>query len=233
METLKHLSFILLLSIITFAASAQDAVVIDTGNFIRGTIQGTDYQVVSLKKDDGSIQQFQAKDIKEFLWNGVTFVSRPFVANKRTDYRFFKLVEAGSVNLYAMGGSTVVEKKRRKLRFSPSFGVGIGVGSGGYSGVGLGGGISFGGGGGRRDDADDQQRTDRRALYYIEKPGAGEMLEITPDNETSEANTQYIKDALLEKLSDDNDLAERIKNMDTFNVKTIQSLVKTYNLAHQ
>lgn len=233
MKTLKHLSLILLFSVITFAASAQDAVVIDTGNFIRGTIQGTDYQIVVLKKDDGSTQQFQAKDIKEFLWNGVTFVSRPFVANKRTDYRFFKLVETGNVNLYAMGGSTVVEKKRRRVSFAPSLGIGVGVGSGGYSGVGLGGGVSFGIGGGRRNDDDDQQRRDRRALYYIEKPGTGEMLEITPDNENSEANTQYIKDALLEKLSDDTDLAERIKNMDTFNVKTIQSLVKTYNLAHQ
>ena len=226
MKTLKYLSFLLLFTLFSFGAAAQDAIVIDTGNFIRGTVQGTDYSSVSMKTDDGTVTQYQAKDIKEFLWNGVTFVSKPFVRNKRTEYRFFKLVEAGTVNLYAMGGNTGNEKqKRRRLRFMPSIGLGIGTGGGGF---GFGGGLSFGGG--VRED-EDQPARDRRALYYLERPGTGDMLEITPDGNT--ANTKYIREALLEKLSGDADLAERISKTDDFDIKTIQTMVKNYNSVHQ
>jgi len=229
MKLIKYLSTLVLFSLIAIAASAQDAIVIDTGNFVRGTIQGTDYLTVGLKKDDGTIEKYNAKDIKEFLWNGETFVSKPFVTNKRTDYRFFKLVETGALNLYSMGGSTSAQQpKRSRVRFSPSIGLGIGTGGyGGGVGVGVGGGVSFGG---RRDD-DDRPRRERRALYYIEKPGTGEMLEITPDN--SDTNTQYIKNTLIEKMSDDKDLTERIKAYDHFDVKSIVSLVKNYNSVHQ
>ncbi|KIO75692.1 hypothetical protein TH53_19130 [Pedobacter lusitanus] len=226
MKLIKYLSTLVLFSLLAIAASAQDAVVIDTGNFVRGTIQGTDFLTVGLKKDDGTLEKYSAKDIKEFLWNGETFVSKPFVTNKKTDYRFFKLVEAGKLNLYSMGGSTgLAEKPKRRVRFSPS--IGLGIGTGGYSGVGIGGGVSFGG---RRDD-DDRPRRERRALYYIEKPGSGEMLEITPDN--SDTNTQYIKNTLMEKMSDDKDLTERIKGTEYFDVKSIVSLVKNYNSVHQ
>lgn len=229
MKAIKYLGILLLFSIFTIRASAQDAVVISDGNFIRGTIQGTDFQTVGIKTDDGGVQQFKAKDIKEFLWNGETFVSKPFVTNKHTDYRFFKLLEAGPINLYSMGGSTGVQKKKRsRLRFMPS--IGIGIGTGGYGGVGFGGGVSFGGG--RRDD-EEQVAPERKGLYYIEKPGTGDMLEITPDADNSDANTAYIKNTLLEKFSDDQDLTARVKNMNNFDTKTIQSLVKAYNSVHQ
>lgn len=229
MKPIKYLSILLLLSIFTIKVSAQDVVVISDGNFIRGTIQGTDFQTVGIKTDDGEVQQFKAKDIKEFQWSGETFVSKTFVTNKRTDYRFFKLVESGAVNLYSMGGSTGTQKKKRsRLRFIPS--IGIGIGTGGYGGVGFGGGVSFGGG--RRDD-DQSAAPERPGLYYIEKPGTGDMLEITPDADNSDANTAYIKSTLLEKFSDDKDLTERVKNMDSFDAKTIRSLVKSYNSAHQ
>jgi hypothetical protein len=227
MKAINFFGIFLFFSMFALTAAAQDAVVIDTGNFIRGTIQGTDFQTVSIKKDDGEVQQFKAKDIREFLWNGVTFVSKPFVTNKKNDYRFFKLVESGKVNLYSMGGSTGNEKPKRRVRIMPS--IGIGVGTGGYGGVGFGGGVSFGGG--RRDD--DQPRQDRRALYYIEKPGTGDILEITPDVNNPDANTAYIKKTLLEKFADDSDLTARIKEMNSFDAKSIQSLVKTYNSVHQ
>lgn len=230
MKTLKSLSALLLFSIIAFTAAAQDAVVIADGNFIRGTIQGTDYVMVGIKKDDGTVEQFNAKDIKEFLWNGETFVSKPFITNKHTDYRFFKLIESGAVNLYTMGSGTLTadKPKRKRLRFMPS--IGLGIGTGGFGGIGLGGGISIDGN--RRDD-DEQPRRERRALIYIEKPGTGEMLEITPDREQSDANSAYIKNTLLAKFADDRDLSARIKEMDNFDPKTIQSLVKTYNSVHQ
>ena len=226
MRLIKYVSTLVLFSLLALAASAQDAVVIDTGNFVRGTIQGTDFLTVGLKKDDGTMAQYNAKDIKEFLWNGETYVSKPFLANKKAGYRFFKLVEAGKLNLYSMGGSTgVTEKPRRRVRFSPS--IGLGIGTGGYSGIGIGGGVSFGG----RGDDDDRPRRERRALYYIEKPGSGDMMEITPDN--SDTNTQYIKNILMEKMSDDQDLTERIKGIEYFDVKSLTSLVKSYNSVHQ
>jgi len=228
MKTIKYLGILLLFTIFTLDVAAQDAVIISDGNFIRGTVQGTDFQTVGIKTDDGEVQQFKAKDIKEFMWNGETYVSKTFVTNKRTDYRFFKLVEAGAVNLYSMGGSTGAQKKKRsRIRFSPS--IGIGIGSGGYSGVGFGGGVSFGGG--RRDD--EQTEAVRPGLYYIEKPGTGDMLEITPDADNSEANTAYIKATLLEKFTDDSDLTNRVNGMNSFDAKTIQSLVKAYNNVHQ
>jgi hypothetical protein len=230
MKILKYLSALLLFSTLALTAAAQDAVVITDGNFIRGTIQGTDYVMVGIKKDDGTVEQFNAKDIREFLWNGETFVSKPFVTNKKTDYRFFKLIEGGKVNLYTMGsGSLSADKpKRKRVRFMPS--IGLGIGTGGFGGIGLGGGISIDGS--RRDD-DDQPKRERRALIYIEKPGMGEMLEITPDRDNSDANTDYIKNTLLDKFNDDQDLSARVKGMNNFDAKTILSLVKAYNSVHQ
>jgi len=227
MKPFKYFSAVLLLSLLTFTAMAQDAVVISDGDFIRGTIQGTDYLTVGIKKDNDEIQQFYAKDIKEFHWNGETFVSKPFVSHNKTEYRFFKLVEGGPVNLYTMGGATTVEKKRRKVRFMPS--IGLGIGTGGYRGFGFGGGISVGG---STYDGDERPKPQRHALYYIEKPGTGSMLEITPSQENYNANNEYIKGTLLEKFSDDQDLTAKIRAMNSFDVKTIQSLVKTYNSVH-
>ncbi|SEA41935.1 hypothetical protein [Pedobacter hartonius] len=228
MKTIKYLSTFLLLSILTLTAAAQDAVVISDGDFIRGTIQGTDFLTVGIKKDNGEVQQFNAKDIKEFLWNGETFVSKPFVNHKKTEYRFFKMLESGSVNLYSMGGNTGPEKKRRRMRFMPS--IGLGIGTGGFGGFGFGGGVSIDG---RSSRDDEEQRPQRQGLYYIEKPGTGDMLEITPDQNNPDANYRYIRNTLLDKFSDDQDLTARVKEMNSFDVKSIQSLVKAYNSVHQ
>lgn len=230
MKVIKYFCSFLLVFVLALAAHAQDAVVIDTGNFVRGTIQGTDFVTVSIKDDNnGELQVFAAKDIKEFLWNGVTFVSKPFVINKKTDYRFFKLVESGTVNLYSMGGVLTSEKpKRKRLRFIPSIGIGIGTGGFG-SGIGIGGGVTFGGG--SRDD-DEQARPQHRSLYYIDKKGSPEMLEITPDVDNSKMAMEYIKSSLLEKFADDNTISARVKDMDHFDVKSIQALIKDYNSVH-
>ncbi|WP_442587996.1 hypothetical protein ACSBL2_18285 [Pedobacter sp. AW31-3R] len=231
MKTIKFFCAILLFSIFSLAVQAQDAVVIDTGDFVRGTIQGTDYMTVSIKDDNnGELKTYKAKDIKEFLWNGMTFVSKPFVTNKKTDYRFFKLVESGKVNLYSMGGTLTTEKpKRNRLRIVPSIGIGIGTGGFG-SGIGLGGGVSFGGG---RNNDDEPQRQARRSLIYIDKAGSPEMLEITPSVDQTNAGMEYIKNSLLEKFADDNNISARVKDMDKFDVKSIQALVKAYNSVHK
>lgn len=228
MKTIKYLGVFLLFSIITLTAAAQDAVVIEDGNFVRGTIQGTDYISVSIKTDNGEVKLFNAKDIKQFLWNGETYYSMPFVIHKRNEFRFFKLVQGGAINLYSMGGLAGPEQpKHNRVRVMPSIGLGIGTGGFG-SGIGL----SFiGGGGGRRNS--DQPPIDRHAIYYIEKPGFGDMQEITPDPNNSDANYNYIKTTLLDKMSDDNDLVNRIQHIENFDVKTIESLISSYNGVHQ
>jgi hypothetical protein len=59
------------------------------------------------------------------------------------------------------------------------------------------------------------------------------MLEITPDPNNPDANYRYIRNTLLDKFSDDQDLTARVKEMNSFDVKSIQSLVKAYNSVHQ
>ena len=104
--------------------------------------------------------------------------------------------------------------------------IGVGIGSGGYGGVGFGGGISIGGGGRRSESAS----VDRRALYFIEKPGTGPMQEIQFNASNSKERIQEI---LLAKLNNDEDLAERIKDTDKFDAKSVVSYVKAYNLMHK
>ncbi|KEQ31411.1 hypothetical protein [Pedobacter antarcticus] len=229
MKATKFLSLLSFFSILSLSTFAQDAIIISPGNFIRGTIQGTDYKTVGMKNDEGTLNQYQAKDIQEFQWNGETYVSKAFVSNSKTDYRFFKLIEHGNINLYTMGGKTSAKTKpKKKIQFSPS--IGLGIGSGGYRGFGMGGGISFGGG--RRDD-DAQARPDRRALIYIASAKTPDtILEITPDGDQSEQNSNYIRTTLSEYMSDDQDLVNRLKDTKKFDAKTIISFVKAYNSVH-
>jgi hypothetical protein len=211
---------------ISFSTYAQDAIVISEGNFIRGTIRGTDLSTVILKKDDESVVMFKAKDIKEFLWNGETFASKPIVVGKDLQYRFFKVVELGAINLYSIGGAVAVEEpvqKRAKVR--PSFG--IGGGTGGFGGVGMGAGISLGGGRNRALPT----KAVMPVTYFIEKFGTGPMQEILVDNETVAARTPVIKSILLQKLTSDEEIAAKIKAMETIDAKSLVSIVSTYNAA--
>jgi len=224
---MRILFLLYVLSAIPFNIYAQDAVVISEGNFVRGTIKGTDLSNVVLKKDDESVVMFKAKDIKEFLWNGETFVSKPILINKDLEYRFFKVVELGAVNLYSIGGNVPVEEpvqKRAKVR--PSFG--IGGGTGGFGGVGMGAGISLGGG---RNNATLPTKAMMPTTYFIEKFGTGPMQEILVDNATAAAKTPTIKAILLQKLTNDDELATKIKAMETIDGKSLVSIVSTYNTA--
>ncbi len=136
----------MLLSIFGKTAAAQDAVTISDGNFVRGTVKATDFATVYLMNDDKTVTEYKAKDIQSFLWNGDTYVSKPIVFKKNMEFRFFKVIELGAVNLYSLGGDTGIEQAqpREKTRIRPS--IGIGMGTGGFGGVGVGGGITFGGG---------------------------------------------------------------------------------------
>jgi len=207
-------------------AWAQDIVSISEGNFLRGTIQGTDFSTVVLKTDDEKVTLYTAKDIKEFVWNGETYVSKPIVLNKKSTYRFFKLIEQGTVNLYEIGGGTGMaeQPQPKRARIRPS--IGIGTGTGGFGGVGLGGGISFGGG--RNSNAEPVRRA-MPSTFFIEKINSGPMLEIQVEGANSAAKTQAIKNALLQKLTNDEDLAERINATENFDAKMVRAYVAAYN----
>jgi hypothetical protein len=226
-KAIRIFAFLVILLSAGFNTYAQDAVVISEGNFIRGTIKGTDLSTVVLKKDDESVVMYKAKDIKEFLWNGETFVSKPIVIKKDLEYRFFKVVELGAINLYAIGGNVPVEEpvqKRAKIR--PSFGVG--GGTGGFGGVGMGAGISLGGG---RNNSVAPTKAVMPTTYFIEKFGTGPMQEILVDNGSAAARTPVIKSILLQKLTNDDELAAKIKAIETMDAKLLLSIVSTYNAA--
>jgi hypothetical protein len=230
MSSIKRYLLLLLLLSTSIAIKAQDAITISEGNFVRGTIQGTDFSTVILKNDDESLSQFKAKDIKEFLWNGETYVSKPIVTKKKMEHRFFKLLEQGAVNLYSIGGSTGVEEVQpKRARIRPS--VGIGGGTGGFGGLGGGVGITLGGG--RNRDEAQQARVAGPTAYFIEKFGTGPMLEVPADAGNSGNKNQQVKNILLLKLTNDEDLAERIKATESFDAKLIRSFVAAYNDMHK
>lgn len=209
--------------LISSAVKAQDAVIISEGNFVRGVIKGTNYTMVAIQTEDERVAQYAAKDIESFLWNGETYVSRPILVKKKLEVRFFKLIEGGAVNLYTFGEKNVTrqpEPVRPKIR--PS--IGIGMGSGGFGGGGMGGGISIGGGGGgRREVEPTTSITNGKIFYYIEKPGTGPMQEVVLEN------TAGVKSLLLQKLTDDEDLSERIKVSNSFSDLNLIAFIKAYN----
>lgn len=220
---------IALICLAVTTASGQDIVVISEGNFVRGTIQGTDFSTVILKNEDGTLSQYKAKDIKEFLWNGDTYVSKPIVIKKRMELRFFKFEERGAVNLYSIGGSSRIEAPQpKRARIRPS--IGIGGGTGGFGGLGGGVGITLGGG---RNNDDMQPRQAVPAAYFLEKIGTGPMVELPVNAGNSNNKSQQIKTALLQKLTNDEDLAERINATESFDAKLIRAFVSAYNDMHK
>lgn len=229
MKRIKIFALFLTLSTMVISVKSQDAVVISEGNFVRGTIQGTDFSTVILKNDDETISQYKAKDIKEFLWNGETYVSKPIVIKKRMELRFFKIIEHGTINLYSIGGSTGVEAPEpKRARIRPS--VGIGGGTGGFGGLGGGVGITLGGG---RNRDDSQPRQVGPTAYFLERFGTGPMIELPVNAGNSDNKNQLVKNALLQKLTNDEDLAERIKATETFDAKLIKAFVAAYNDMHK
>ena len=223
MRCIKYLILFVLASTAQYAL-AQDIIVIKEGNYIRGTIKATNFSSVILKNEDESIVQYEAKDIKEFVWNGETYVSKPIVSGKKMEFRFFRLLEQGAVNLYSIGGNTMAQEppqKRTKVRPQVS----VGGGTGGLGG-GVGAGISFGGGGG---SSADQPKRVIPTTYFIEKIGTGPLMEVPADGSTVEGKIQHIKNILLQKLTNDEDLAERIKATETFDGKLLRAFIAAYN----
>ncbi len=218
---MKAIKFSVLFLFLSSKIFAQDAILISEGNFVRGVIKGTNYLSVAIMEDNQILKEYLAKDIQSFVWNGETYDSKPIVVKKKMEFRFFKLLEIGKVNLYTYGdrgGSEQPVQPRVKVR--PS--IGIGMGSGGFGG-GLGGGVSIGIGGGRRNDQDGAATTKGKVSYFIEKPGTGPMQEVVLEN------TNSVKTILLQKLTGDDDLAESVKATENFNPKNLAAFIKAYN----
>ncbi|WP_199117278.1 hypothetical protein [Pedobacter sp. ASV28] len=203
---------------------AQDAVLISEGNFVRGVVQGTNFESVFIQTDEQEVKEYKAKDIQSFIWNGDTYVSKPIIIGKKAAIKFFKLIEGGKVNLYSYGSTSAVEEPAQpRVKARPTFGVGMGTGGG--MGGGLGGGVSINLGGRRNTEQPSGAAPKTKVLYFIEKPGTGPIQEIYADG----SKTTTTKALLLQKLTGDEGLTESIKATESFDDKTLIALVKSYN----
>ena len=205
---------------------AQDFIVKNNDDVIRGTIKGTDYYSVFISANDETDVILPAKEVKNFFWNGNSFLSKGFANGKNFEYRFVKLIELGTVNLYSFGGGSLVPPvKDKKVRFRPS--VGIGTGTGGFGGMGMGGGISIGGG--NRNAAPKRPAGAPVIRYFIEKSGAGPLQEIQMKAITDEDKRANVKAVLLQKMSDNTVLKSKIESETQFNSREVIELIKEYN----
>lgn len=205
--------------------SAQDFIVKNNDDVIRGTIKGTDYFSVFISANDEADVILPAKDVKNFFWNGDSFVSKGFANGRNFEYRFVKVIEMGTVNLYSFGGGTLVpEVKEKKVKFRPS--IGIGTGTGGSGGMGMGGGISIGGG---RNSAPERPAGAPVVRYFIEKPGAGPLQEVPMKAITDDAKKTEVKNILLQKMGDQPALKAKIEVGSEFNTRDVTEWVKEYN----
>jgi len=205
--------------------AAQDFIVKNNDDVIRGTIKGTDYFSVFMSANDEADVILPAKDVKNFFWNGDSFVSKGFANGRNFEYRFVKVIEMGTVNLYSFGGGTLVPAvKEKKVKFRPS--IGIGTGTGGYGGMGMGGGISIGGG---RNAAPERPAGAPVIRYFIEKPGAGPLQEVPMKAITDDTKKAEVKNILLQKIGDQPTLKAKVEAGTDFNSRDVIEWVKEYN----
>ncbi|MCX2474330.1 hypothetical protein OQZ33_08325 [Pedobacter sp. MC2016-05] len=218
------LSILLFLSVST-GSFAQDFILKNNDEVIRGTIKGTDYFFVLISANDEADVILPAKDVKNFFWNGDSYLSRGFANGRNFEYRFVKVIELGAVNLYAFGGGTLMPPtKDKKVRFRPS--VGIGTGTGGFGGIGMGGGISIGGG---RSAAPERPAGAPAVRYFIEKPGAGPLQEVPMKAITDDDKKASVKTILLQKLGDNESMRAKVENSVSFDSREVIELIKAYN----
>lgn len=222
---MKIFSFFILFFSIIITAQAQDFIVKNNDDVIRGTIKGTDYFSVFISANDEADVILPAKDVKNFFWNGDSFVSKGFANGRNFEYRFVKVIEMGTVNLYSFGGGTLVPAvKEKKVKFRPS--IGIGTGTGGYGGMGMGGGISIGGG---RNTAPERPAGAPVVRYFIEKPGAGPLQEVPMKAITEDTKKIDVKNILLQKIGDQPALKAKVEAGTDFNSRDVIEWVKEYN----
>ncbi len=209
--------------------SAQDFIVKSNDEVIRGTIKGTDYFSVFISVNDKADVILEAKNVKNFFWNGNTYFSKGFANKNNFEYRFVKAIEIGAVNLYVFGGESLIPiQNEKRVRFRPS--IGVGTGTGGFGGMGVGGGISIGGG---RNSGPERRAGAPVVRYFIEKPGVGALQEIPIKAITPIDKKAEVKTILLQKLGDQASLKAKIEANSDLNSTDVISFVKEYNAAKQ
>jgi hypothetical protein len=225
---MKFLRFTFLFWILTTSLYAQDFVIKNNDDVIRGTIKGTDFYSVVINVNDEKEVIFLAKDVKNFFWNGNSFVTKGFAGRKDLEFRFVKVVEIGTVNLYSFGGENFGVKvpKEKSGKFRPS--VSIGTGVGGFGNSGLGGGLSVGGGLGNRNN-DQNTFYNPNIRYFIEKPGTGPLQEIPIKAITEEDKKLAVKNILLQKMGDKPEIKAKIESNTELNSRDVTEWVKAYN----
>lgn len=207
--------------------AAQDFIVKNNDDVIRGTIKGTDYFSVFISANDETDMILPAKDVKNFFWNGNSFLSKGFANGKNFEYRFVKVLEMGAVNLYAFGGGTLMPPvKEKKVKFRPS--IGIGTGTGGFGGMGMGGGVSLGGG---RSAAPERPAGAPAVRYFIEKLGTGPLQEVPMKAITDDDKKAAVKAVLLQKMGDNVNVKAKVERSTDFNSRDVIELVQAYNAA--
>jgi len=222
---MKFFSSFILFLLLGGKLIAQDFIVKNNDEVIRGTIKGTDYFSVFISANDEADVILPAKDVKNFFWNGNSYVSKGFANKRDFEYRFVKVIEMGAVNLYSFGGETLVPvQKEKKVKFRPS--IGIGTGTGGFGGMGMGGGISIGGG---RNSAPERPAGAPVVRYFIEKPGTGPLQEIPIKGITEDSRKPEVKIILLQKLGDKPELKAKVEANTDLNSRDVIELVKAYN----
>ncbi len=211
-----------LVSLLWVNVMAQDAIIIKEGDVWRGLIKGTDFYQVAIEIKEGQVKLYQAKDIEGFVWNGETFLSKPFLVNNKLITRFYRAVESGKINLYTIGMDVPEEPPVVKQKSKPRIGIGIGTGGLGFGGMGSG--ISIGAGGPQTNPADRIPKPmDTRIRYFIEKPGTGPMLELNFDYPAS------VKAQLGLKMQDQKEIFEELKGFSVLSPEQMQKLVQKYN----
>ncbi|GGH14141.1 hypothetical protein [Pedobacter zeae] len=221
----KVIALLLLIFASASAIFAQDFIVKNNDDVIRGTIKGTDYFSVFISANDEADLILPAKEVKNFFWNGNSFVSKGFANGRNFEYRFVKVIEMGTVNLYSFGGGTLIPPvKEKKVKFRPS--IGIGTGTGGFGGMGMGGGISIGGG---QNSVPEKPAGAPVVRYFIEKPGAGPLQELPMKAITEDSKKLAVKNILLQKMGDQADLKAKIEMGTEFDSRDVVEWVKEYN----
>ncbi|WP_129716800.1 hypothetical protein [Pedobacter sp. SYP-B3415] len=221
-----------ILSIIFFLFSGtllhgQDIITRRNGDYLRGIIKACDAYNVVIEDERGGEKIFKIKDVRDFFWNGDTYIVKTFFDAKKPEERFAKVLESGAVNLYAVGGSPTAQPSQRStVRARPN--IGVGMGTGGLGG-GIGGSISFGGG---RGSADDRPQPAPKTWYYVEKPGKNGVQSIPFAIVTPDAYKRAVKDILLLNLGDDPEIAAQINTSEAFDRKDVLALIKAYNTKH-
>ncbi len=217
---MKH--FLLFLAILCCAEflHAQDFVVLNNGDVIRGTIRGTNNASVIIANGENQISTIEATDAQSFFWNGDSYISKGIAGRKNLDFKFLKVLELGKVNLYSLGGIVAPpEKQERRVKFRPSIGIGTG-------GSGFGGGITIGG---NRNNQLQKNAAESVTHYFIEKPGSGPMQELLIKAITDPKEYSTIKAALIQKLGDNAEIKSQLENADTFNANEVKDFIETYN----